>query len=98
MLRLWRATINTRNGLAFAIRGAFFVGVAVIFDWLGRRLALLEHSAEELEAIKKRWATRGNVMEAPKLIAAKAHPGMALWREHLFAWMMRNAASGSCAC
>ena len=31
-----------------------------------------EHTPEELEAIKKRWATRGNVMEAPKLIAAKA--------------------------
>jgi KUP system potassium uptake protein len=26
------------------------------------------------------------------LIAAK-HPGMALWREKLFAWMMRNAAT-----
>jgi type I restriction enzyme R subunit len=31
-----------------------------------------EHTPEELEAIKKRWATQGNVMEAPKLIAAKA--------------------------
>jgi type I restriction enzyme, R subunit len=31
-----------------------------------------DHTPEELEAIKKRWATRGNVMEAPKLIAAKA--------------------------
>jgi type I restriction enzyme, R subunit len=31
-----------------------------------------QHTPEELEAIKKRWATRGNVMEAPKLIAAKA--------------------------
>ena len=30
------------------------------------------HTPEELEAIKQRWATRGNVMEAPKLIAAKA--------------------------
>jgi type I restriction enzyme R subunit len=32
-----------------------------------------EHTPQELEAIKKRWATQGNVMEAPKLIAAKAH-------------------------
>jgi len=32
----------------------------------------VEHSPEELEAIKKRWATRANVMEAPNLIAAKA--------------------------
>jgi type I restriction enzyme R subunit len=31
-----------------------------------------DHTPEELEAIKKRWATRGNVLEAPKLIAAKA--------------------------
>ena len=31
-----------------------------------------DHTPEELEAIKQRWATRGNVMEAPKLIAAKA--------------------------
>jgi len=31
-----------------------------------------QHTPEELEAIKKRWATRGNVMEAPRLIAAKA--------------------------
>jgi type I restriction enzyme R subunit len=30
------------------------------------------HTPEELEAIKQRWATRGNVMEARKLIAAKA--------------------------
>ena len=30
------------------------------------------HTPEELEAIKQRWATKGNVLEAPKLIAAKA--------------------------
>jgi len=23
------------------------------------------------------------------------HPGMAIWREHLFAWMTRNASSAS---
>lgn len=28
-----------------------------------------------------------------KLIAAKDHPGMALWRERLFAWMMRSSES-----
>jgi type I restriction enzyme, R subunit len=32
----------------------------------------VEHTPEELEQIRKRWATKGNVMEAPKLIAAKA--------------------------
>jgi type I restriction enzyme R subunit len=31
-----------------------------------------QHAPEELDAVKKRWATKGNVMEAPKLIAAKA--------------------------
>jgi type I restriction enzyme, R subunit len=30
------------------------------------------HTPEELEAIRRRWATRGNVLEADKLIAAKA--------------------------
>ena len=39
-------------GLAFGIRAAFFLGVALLFTWLGRRLQLLEHSAEELEAIR----------------------------------------------
>jgi KUP system potassium uptake protein len=28
-----------------------------------------------------------------KLIAAREEPGMALWREHLFAWMMRTSES-----
>ncbi|MGH3218320.1 MAG: type I restriction endonuclease subunit R [Streptosporangiaceae bacterium] len=31
-----------------------------------------EHNPQELEAIRKRWATKGNVLEAPRLIAAKA--------------------------
>jgi type I restriction enzyme R subunit len=31
-----------------------------------------ERSAEELDAIKKRWATKGNVLEAPKMIETKA--------------------------
>jgi len=28
-----------------------------------------------------------------KLIASKEHPGMAIWRERLFAWMMKNSES-----
>jgi len=28
-----------------------------------------------------------------KLIASKSHPGMALWRERLFAWMMKSSES-----
>jgi type I restriction enzyme R subunit len=31
-----------------------------------------ERTVEELEAIKGRWATKGNVLEAPKMIEAKA--------------------------
>jgi type I restriction enzyme R subunit len=31
-----------------------------------------ERTSEELDAIKKRWATKGNVLEAPKMIEAKA--------------------------
>ena len=31
-----------------------------------------EKTDEELDAIKKRWATKGNVLEAPKMIEAKA--------------------------
>jgi type I restriction enzyme R subunit len=31
-----------------------------------------ERTAEELDAIKKRWATKGNVLEASKMIEAKA--------------------------
>jgi len=37
---------------AIAIRGLSFVGVAVLFSWLAQRLQALEHSAEELEAIR----------------------------------------------
>jgi type I restriction enzyme R subunit len=32
-----------------------------------------EHTPQELEAIRTRWGTKGNVLEAPKLVAAKAH-------------------------
>ncbi|HEU5253590.1 MAG TPA: SpoIIE family protein phosphatase [Solirubrobacterales bacterium] len=39
-------------GVAAAIRGVFLLGVAVIVDPLARRLRALEHSAEELEAIR----------------------------------------------
>lgn len=39
-------------GLALGIRAVFFIGVALLFTLLGRRLQLLEHSAEELEAIR----------------------------------------------
>jgi KUP system potassium uptake protein len=28
-----------------------------------------------------------------KLIPSKVRPGMAIWREHLFAWMMKSSES-----
>jgi serine phosphatase RsbU (regulator of sigma subunit) len=39
-------------GLALAIRAVFFAGVAVAVAWIAERLQALEHSAEELEAIR----------------------------------------------
>jgi serine phosphatase RsbU (regulator of sigma subunit) len=39
-------------GLALLVRAVFFAGVAFLFALLGRRLQVLEHSAEELEAIR----------------------------------------------
>ncbi len=39
-------------GLAFAIRAAFLFIVAALVSWIAGRLRLLEHSAEELEAIR----------------------------------------------
>ncbi len=42
----------TQFAFAFVIRGAFFAGVALVFSALAKRLQLLEHSAEELEAIR----------------------------------------------
>lgn len=38
--------------LAITLRGLFFLGVVALFSWLGHRLQVLEHSAEELEAIR----------------------------------------------
>jgi serine phosphatase RsbU (regulator of sigma subunit) len=39
-------------GLALLIRAVFFVGVAAVVAWIAERLHTLEHSAEELEAIR----------------------------------------------
>ncbi len=38
--------------LALLIRAAFFFGVAALTSWVSQRLRALEHSAEELEAIR----------------------------------------------
>jgi KUP system potassium uptake protein len=53
----------------------------------------------DLSAIKKACGEPFNMMNTSfflgrqKLIASKAHPGMALWREKLFAWMLKNSES-----
>lgn len=39
-------------GLAIVIRAAFFLAVAAVVAWFGERVRVLEHSAEELEAIR----------------------------------------------
>jgi len=39
-------------GLALAIRGIFFVIVALLVAWVAQRVQALEHSAEELESIR----------------------------------------------
>lgn len=42
-----------------------------------------DRSPEELEAIRRKYATRGNVLEAPKLIEAKARDMMRHYVEHI---------------
>ncbi|MCG8417722.1 MAG: type I restriction endonuclease subunit R [Proteobacteria bacterium] len=42
-----------------------------------------EKSREELEAIKRKYATKGNVLEAPRLIAAKARDMLRHYVEHI---------------
>jgi KUP system potassium uptake protein len=37
--------------------------------------------------------TTSSFLGRQKLIAAKDTPGMARWREHLFAWMMKSSES-----
>ena len=45
------------------------------------------------EAVDAFGELRRQGFEVPETLIATDHPGMALWREHLFAWMMRNATS-----
>ena len=56
-----------------------------------------EHTPEELEAIKKRWATRGNVMEAPKLIAAKARSMLRHYVDSVLPNRFQGAGGGDLA-
>ncbi len=56
-------------GLAIAIRGLFFLVVAAIAAWVGERLRMLEHSADELEAIRAALAP-ADLPEVPGVDAA----------------------------
>jgi serine phosphatase RsbU (regulator of sigma subunit) len=58
-------------GLALVIRGVFFLAVAAIVSWVRERLRTLEHSAEELEAIRAALAP-ADLPEVPGVDAAAA--------------------------
>lgn len=57
--------------LAIVIRGVFLVLVAVVVSWVATRLRLLEHSAEELEAIRAAL-TPTDLPDLPEVDAAAA--------------------------
>ena len=57
--------------LAIAIRGFFFLVVALAVSWIAERLRTLEHSAEELEAIRAAL-TPADLPDLPDLDAAAA--------------------------
>jgi serine phosphatase RsbU (regulator of sigma subunit) len=58
-------------GLAIVIRGVFFLLVAALASWVGQRLRVLEHSAEELEAIRAALAP-ADLPDVPDVDAAAA--------------------------
>ncbi|MDQ2630571.1 MAG: serine/threonine-protein phosphatase [Actinomycetota bacterium] len=57
--------------LALLIRAVFFLGVVVLVAWLAERLRTLEHSADELEAIRSAL-TPADLPELPGVDAAAA--------------------------
>jgi len=57
--------------LALLIRAAFFFGVAAVASWVSERLRTLEHSAEELEAIRAAL-TPADLPELPGVDAGAA--------------------------
>jgi serine phosphatase RsbU (regulator of sigma subunit) len=58
-------------GLALALRAAFLLIVAVAVSWMAARLRVLEHSAEELEAIRAALAP-ADLPDLPGVDAAAA--------------------------
>lgn len=57
--------------LAVVVRGLFFLATAAVASWLADRLRVLEHSAEELEAIRSALAP-AELPDIPDLDAAAA--------------------------
>jgi serine phosphatase RsbU (regulator of sigma subunit) len=57
--------------LALIVRALFFLAVAALAAWLGERVRVLEHSAEELEAIRAALAP-ADLPDVPDLDAAAA--------------------------
>jgi serine phosphatase RsbU (regulator of sigma subunit) len=57
--------------LAVIVRGVFFLAVAAAVSWIAQRLRTLEHSAEELEAIRAALAP-ADLPDLPDLDAAAA--------------------------
>lgn len=57
--------------LALVVRGTFFLAVAAAASWLADRLRVLEHSAEELDAIRSALAP-ADLPDIPDLDAAAA--------------------------
>jgi serine phosphatase RsbU (regulator of sigma subunit) len=58
-------------GFAIVIRGAFFLAVAAAVSWVAERMRALEHSAEELEAIRAALAP-ADLPDVPGVDAAAA--------------------------
>jgi serine phosphatase RsbU (regulator of sigma subunit) len=58
-------------GLALVIRAVFFLAAAAVVSWVRERVRALEHSAEELEAIRAALAP-ADPPEVPELDAAAA--------------------------
>lgn len=57
--------------LAIVLRGVFFLAVAAVVSWMAERLRVLEHSAEELEAIRAALAP-ADLPDVPGIDAAAA--------------------------
>ena len=80
-------------GFAFAIRAAFLFLVAAVVSWIAGRLRVLEHSAEELEAIRTALAP-ADLPDLPGVDAAAAFDPSALGVSGDF-YLLTNGPDGS---